>query len=177
MVQRGANHTKALTVVAAHLARRLWRVLERQRPLSSATSTAGPSPLRRPPSSSPSATPCPRTSAAGGAPATRPGRSLTRSSRDMRSSQAHKAPAARGDLPQPPSSSAPPVKVNDHSPLTTKGTSGITAAGRRASGQATPYMAAGDTDPSAGRPRKGGQQWEAWSRWWSWTSVTCDCAP
>lgn len=32
MVERGANHTKALTVVAAHLARRLWRVLERQRP-------------------------------------------------------------------------------------------------------------------------------------------------
>jgi transposase len=32
MVQRGANHTKALAVVAAHLARRLWRVLERQTP-------------------------------------------------------------------------------------------------------------------------------------------------
>ena len=32
MVERGANHTKALAVVAAHLARRLWRVLERQRP-------------------------------------------------------------------------------------------------------------------------------------------------
>lgn len=32
MVERGANHTKALSVVAAHLARRLWRVLERQSP-------------------------------------------------------------------------------------------------------------------------------------------------
>jgi transposase len=32
MVERGANHTKALAVVAAHLARRLWRVLERQSP-------------------------------------------------------------------------------------------------------------------------------------------------
>jgi transposase len=32
MVERGANHTKALAVVAAHLARRLWRVLERQTP-------------------------------------------------------------------------------------------------------------------------------------------------
>jgi hypothetical protein len=32
MVQRGANHTKALAVVAVHLARRLWRVLERQTP-------------------------------------------------------------------------------------------------------------------------------------------------
>jgi transposase len=32
MVERGANHTKALAVVAAHLARRLWRVLERQAP-------------------------------------------------------------------------------------------------------------------------------------------------
>jgi transposase len=32
MVERGANHTKALCVVAAHLARRLWRVLERQTP-------------------------------------------------------------------------------------------------------------------------------------------------
>lgn len=32
MVQRGAHHTKALAVVAAHLARRLWRVLERQTP-------------------------------------------------------------------------------------------------------------------------------------------------
>ena len=30
MVERGANHTKALAVVAAHLARRLWRTLERQ---------------------------------------------------------------------------------------------------------------------------------------------------
>ena len=30
MVERGANHTKALAVVATHLARRLWRVLERQ---------------------------------------------------------------------------------------------------------------------------------------------------
>lgn len=29
MVERGANHTKALAVVAAHLARRLWRTLER----------------------------------------------------------------------------------------------------------------------------------------------------
>jgi transposase len=28
MVERGANHTKALCVVAVHLARRLWRVLE-----------------------------------------------------------------------------------------------------------------------------------------------------
>jgi len=32
MVERGANHTKALAVVAAHLARRLWRTLERQSP-------------------------------------------------------------------------------------------------------------------------------------------------
>jgi hypothetical protein len=32
MVERGASHTKALAVVAAHLARRLWRVLERQTP-------------------------------------------------------------------------------------------------------------------------------------------------
>lgn len=32
MVERGANHTKALAVVAAHLARRLWRVLDRQTP-------------------------------------------------------------------------------------------------------------------------------------------------
>lgn len=32
MVERGANHTKALSVVAAHLARRLWRTLERQTP-------------------------------------------------------------------------------------------------------------------------------------------------
>jgi hypothetical protein len=32
MVERGANHTKALAVVAAHLARRLWRVLQRQSP-------------------------------------------------------------------------------------------------------------------------------------------------
>lgn len=32
MVERGANHTKALAVVAAHLARRLWRTLERQTP-------------------------------------------------------------------------------------------------------------------------------------------------
>jgi transposase len=32
MVERGANHTKALSVVAAHLARRLWRTLERQSP-------------------------------------------------------------------------------------------------------------------------------------------------
>lgn len=32
MVERGANHTKALAVVAAHLARRLWRTLQRQVP-------------------------------------------------------------------------------------------------------------------------------------------------
>jgi transposase len=32
MVERGANHTKALAVVAAHLARRLWRTLQRQSP-------------------------------------------------------------------------------------------------------------------------------------------------
>lgn len=32
MVERGANHTKALAVVAAHLARRLWRVMVDQRP-------------------------------------------------------------------------------------------------------------------------------------------------
>jgi transposase len=32
MVERGANHTKALAVVAAHLARRLWRTLERKSP-------------------------------------------------------------------------------------------------------------------------------------------------
>ncbi len=32
MVERGANHTKALAVVAAHLARRLWRTLERNSP-------------------------------------------------------------------------------------------------------------------------------------------------
>jgi transposase len=32
MVERGANHTKALAVVAAHLARRLWRVLKHQTP-------------------------------------------------------------------------------------------------------------------------------------------------
>jgi transposase len=32
MVERGANHTKALAVVSAHLARRLWRVLQRQSP-------------------------------------------------------------------------------------------------------------------------------------------------
>lgn len=32
MVERGANHTKALAVVAAHLARRLWRVLQRHSP-------------------------------------------------------------------------------------------------------------------------------------------------
>lgn len=32
MVERGAPHTKALAVVAAHLARRLWRVLLDQRP-------------------------------------------------------------------------------------------------------------------------------------------------
>jgi hypothetical protein len=32
MVERGATHTKALAVVAAHLARRLWRVLLDQRP-------------------------------------------------------------------------------------------------------------------------------------------------
>lgn len=32
MVERGANHTKALAVVAAHLARRLWRTLQRNSP-------------------------------------------------------------------------------------------------------------------------------------------------
>jgi transposase len=32
MVERGATHTKALAVVATHLARRLWRVLNDQRP-------------------------------------------------------------------------------------------------------------------------------------------------
>ena len=32
MVERGATHTKALAVVGAHLARRLWRVLHDQRP-------------------------------------------------------------------------------------------------------------------------------------------------
>lgn len=32
MVERGATHTKALAVVAAHLARRLWRVMHDQRP-------------------------------------------------------------------------------------------------------------------------------------------------
>jgi hypothetical protein len=49
------------------------------------------------------------------------GRPLTKSSRDTPSSQARKAPAKRGDLPQPPSSSAPPPNVNDDSPLTTEG--------------------------------------------------------
>lgn len=34
MVERGATHTKAVAVVAAHLARRLWRVLLDQRPYS-----------------------------------------------------------------------------------------------------------------------------------------------
>lgn len=32
MVNKGANHTKALSVVAAHLARRFWRVMERGTP-------------------------------------------------------------------------------------------------------------------------------------------------
>jgi len=32
MVERGANHTKALSVTATHLARRLWRTLERGTP-------------------------------------------------------------------------------------------------------------------------------------------------
>lgn len=32
MVHKGANHTKALSVVAAHLARRFWRVMERGTP-------------------------------------------------------------------------------------------------------------------------------------------------
>jgi hypothetical protein len=32
MVDRGANHTKALSVTATHLARRLWRTLERATP-------------------------------------------------------------------------------------------------------------------------------------------------
>jgi transposase len=32
MTERGANHTKALAIVAAHLARRLWRTLHDQRP-------------------------------------------------------------------------------------------------------------------------------------------------
>jgi transposase len=61
MVERGANHTKALAVVAAHLARRLWRTLERQgpssarRPTSCAPPTAVPSVARKPGASSLSA--------------------------------------------------------------------------------------------------------------------------
>jgi transposase len=108
MVDRGATHLKALCVVAAHLAERIWVVLGRGRPYVVCDPTAGRSALPRPSSSSPSTSPSPTRCAASVA-ARRWGRPLTKSSQDMQVA----LKAQRGDPPQRPSLPPPPNRSSD----------------------------------------------------------------
>jgi hypothetical protein len=82
MVERGANHTKALCVVAAHLAERAWAVMVRGTPYVVRDTDGRTVSKAEPRPSSPSAGRCPRRSAGGGG-ARKWGRSLTKSSWDM----------------------------------------------------------------------------------------------